>query len=262
MPNARSIRLTIRDGAHVHHTAGLAPGALQVNLVILPSESASDFAEFCDANAQACPLIAVTEPGQTDLPLLGSQIDIRRDVPAYNIYRSGTLAQTCTDLTEFWRDDLVSFALGCSFTFEHALLQAGIPVRNIEADTTVPMFRTHIGTEPSGPFHGPLVVSMRPIPEDRIEEATAISALYPWAHGAPVHIGDPDKIGIPDITAPDWGAPTEIRDGEVPVFWACGVTPQAALANAALPFSITHRPGHMLVTDLSEDDPFGARNPQ
>ncbi len=262
MFDARSIRRRVRDGTHARHTAGLAPGALQVNLVILAKDVAKEFSDFCNANAQACPLIAVTEPGQTDWPMLGSKIDIRRDVPAYNVYRHGRLAQTCADLTEIWRDDLVSFALGCSFTFEHALLRAGLPVRNIEANATVPMFRTNVGTKPVGPFRGPLVVSMRPIPDDRVDEARAISARYPWAHGAPVHVGDPGKIGITDLTAPDWGTPSEIRTGEVPVFWACGVTPQTALLNAALPFSITHRPGHMLVTDLPQDDPFGGRNPR
>lgn len=254
--DARQVRHLNRAGLHRGHTAGLAPGVLQTNLVILPKDSARDFETFCRANPHACPLISITLPGQTDWPDLGIEIDIRRDLPAYNIYRHGLLDETCLNLETVWRDDLVSFALGCSFTFENALVQAGIPVRNIEADTTVPMFRTDVRTVACGPFAGPMVVSMRPIPEGRIREAAEISARYPWAHGAPVHVGDPAQIGIADLGKPDWGDASEVREGEVPVFWACGVTPQAALEQAKLPLCITHRPGHMLVTDLPEGDPF------
>lgn len=203
--DARQVRQRIRAGHHRGHTAGLAPGALQANLIILPKANAKDFETYCRTNARACPLISMTEPGQTDWPELGSEIDIRHDLPAYNIYQDGAVKETCLDLDAVWRDDFVSFALGCSFTFEHALLQAGIPVRNIEADTTVPMFKTIVSTNACGPFAGPLVVSMRPIPEGRIREAAEISAHYPWAHGAPVHVGDPGAIGVTDLAKPDWG---------------------------------------------------------
>ena len=253
--DAREVRRRIRVGQHTGHTAGLAPGVLQVNLVILPEPAANDFAGYCDANTQACPLISMTLPGQTDWPALGVDIDLLHDVPAYNVYRAGYLEAAHTNLADQWRDDLVSFALGCSFTFEHALRRAGIPVRNIERNTTVPMFKTNIPTVSCGPFGGPLVVSMRPIPKDRIKQVEEICAHYPWAHGAPVHAGDPLDIGFCDVDSPDWGDPSEIQNGELPVFWACGVTPQAALMQARLPFCITHRPGHMLVTDLPEDDP-------
>ena len=260
MTDAKEARRRIRLSHHLGHTAGLAPGALQVNLVILPSVYADDFEAYCRANLQACPLIAKTEPGQTVWPDLGADIDIRCDVPAYNVYQGGTLTATCLDLVDWWRNDLVSFALGCSFTFEHALLRSGIPVRNIEAGTTVPMFKTKIETTPSGPFGGPLVVSMRPVPTDRVDDAIRITSRYPLAHGAPVHVGDPGALGIVDLTSPDWGAASHINQNEVPVFWACGVTPQAALERAQMPLCITHCPGHMLVTDLPEYGPFLVRN--
>lgn len=189
--SAQQVRKHIRQGHHREHTAGCAPGCLQVNLVILPAAYAKIFRVFCEHNPRACPLISQTEPGQTDWPELGMDLDVRLDVPFYNIYERGELSVTVSDLTAYWRNDLVAFALGCSFTFEHALLRAGIPVRNVEANTTVPMFRTNIRTVSSGPFGGPMVVSMRPIPEDQVEQARDISARYSWAHGAPVHVGDP-----------------------------------------------------------------------
>lgn len=171
----------------------------------------------------------------------------------YNIYRNGELDDSTTDIVDLWRRDFVAFALGCSFTFEHALLRAGIDVWHITNDTTVPMFRTSIPTVPAGPFHGDMVVSMRMIPDDRVDEAVAISARYPLAHGSPVHVGNPEAIGITDITRPDWGDPAPILQGHTPVFWACGVTPQAVIRNAMLPVCITHKPGHMLITDVPED---------
>ncbi|MEM9198806.1 MAG: putative hydro-lyase [Pseudomonadota bacterium] len=253
------LRAEIRAGRFGGHTAGLAAGRLQVNLVILPERYAPDFAEFCAANSKPCPLISSTQPGQTGWPALGAGIDIRTDVPAYNVYEAGRLSASPTRLDGVWRDDLVSFALGCSFTFEHALLRAGIPVRNIELDLTVPMFRTSIETQPAGPFGGPMVVSMRPIPKPLVDRAVEVSGQFPWAHGTPVHIGDPTEIGIRSLSAPDWGDQLAIGPDEVPVFWACGVTPQAALDRARPDLCITHRPGHMLVTDLDQDDPFSAQ---
>ncbi|MEL6235462.1 MAG: putative hydro-lyase [Pseudomonadota bacterium] len=256
---AAQLRAEIRAGRYRGHTAGLAAGRLQVNLVILPERYADDFAAFVAANPKPCPLIARTAPGQTDWPALGAEIDIRSDVPGYNLYEASQLTASPARLDGVWRDDLVSFALGCSFTFEHALVRAGIPVRNIERDITVPMFRTGIETQPAGPFGGPMVVSMRPIPKPLVDRAVEVSGRFPWAHGAPVHVGDPAEIGIRSLAAPDWGDALAVGPDEVPVFWACGVTPQAALDRARPDLCITHRPGHMLVTDLDQDDPFGTQ---
>ncbi|MDD9717563.1 putative hydro-lyase [Dinoroseobacter sp. PD6] len=257
-----SVPAEIRSGQHQGHTAGLAPGCLQVNLVVLPASHAQAFGEYCALNPRPCLLILLTTPGQTDWTELGTGLDVRRDVPAYNIYENGVLSRTVPDLLNDWSDDLVTFALGFSFTFEHALLRAGIPVRNIATNTTVPMYQTNRETRSAGPFAGPLVVSMRPIPAAKVAKAHDISAQFPWARGAPIHSGDPKVLGIEDLDQPDWGDTSETRDGGVPVFWACGVTPQAALEEAELSLCITHRPGHMLVTDLPEHDPFRAGNLQ
>ena len=249
---APELRQAIRSGRYARHTAGLGRGVLQANLAILPAENALDFMRFCQRNPKPCPLTAVSETGDPILRTAGADIDIRTDVPAYNIYRDGRLAESRTDIGDLWRDDLVTFALGCSFTFERALADEGIAMRHIDEDLTVPMFRSSIRTVPAGPFGGAMVVSMRPIPEDRVDDVIRICRTYPLAHGAPVHAGDPAKIGIRDVVAPDWGDAVAVRPGEVPVFWACGVTPQVALERAGLPLCITHKPGHMLVTDIPE----------
>lgn len=228
----------------------MCDGALQGNLAILPAAHAVDFARFCALNPQPLPLLAQGRPGDPTLPTLGLDIDIRRDVPGYCVIRNGEVAATVPDIVELWRDDLVTFVLGCSFSFESALAAAGIPVRHQDADRNVAMYRTNRLTDPSGPFGGPLVVSLRGIPAERVAETQAICACFPLAHGAPVHAGDPAEIGIGDLHAPDWGDPPVLGAGDVPVFWACGVTGQQALRHARLPFAITHLPGHMLVTDL------------
>lgn len=251
-PPAR-IREAIRAGRYRSHTAGLGTGFLQANLAIMPVEYALDFMRYCQRNPKPCPLVGVSETGDPSLPTLGSGIDIRTDVPTYNVYRDGVLADSVHSLLDLWQDDFVTFALGCSFTFESALVQAGVRVWHLEHDTTVPMFRTRIPTVQAGPFRGPMVVSMRPIKKEHVDLVVAISRKYPLAHGAPVHAGDPSEIGIADIGRPDWGDPAPVADGEVPVFWACGVTPQAAIAQARLPICITHKPGHMLITDVGED---------
>lgn len=247
------LRAAIRAGDYRSHTAGLGKGYLQANLAIMPEAYALDFMRYCQRNPKPCPLTGVSDTGNPKMLTMGRDIDIRSDVPAYNIYRDGRLAGSVHDIGDIWRDDLVVFAIGCSFTFEHALMQAGIPLWHIEHDKTVPMFRSNIDTVPAGPFSGKMVVSMRAIPEDRVDETVAISRRFPLAHGAPVHWGDPAGIGISDITLPDWGDPAPIGPGEVPVFWACGVTPQVAIEAARLPLCITHRPGHMLITDVAED---------
>lgn len=247
-----ALRADIRAGRYRSHTAGLGAGYLQTNLVILPEAYALDFMRFCQRNPKPCPLVGVSDTGDPMMRTLGHDIDIRTDVPAYNVYRDGSLEGSVTDISDLWTDDMVAFALGCSFTFEDALARAGIAVWHVEHDTTVPMFRSNIQTVASGPFSGRMVVSMRAIPADRVDDAAAISRRFPLAHGAPVHAGDPSELGISDISRPDWGDPAPVGPGTVPVFWACGVTPQVALEAAAPPLCITHKPGHMLVTDIPD----------
>lgn len=248
-----SVRSAIRKGAYRAHTAGLARGALQSNIAILPEQYALDFMRYCQRNPKPCPLSGVSDTGDPMMNTLGSDIDIRTDVPAYNIYRQGKFDQTTTDISDDWQGDFVTFALGCSFTFEHALIRAGIKLWHIDNNTTVPMFRSNIETVPAGPFHGKMVVSMRAIPSAQLDLASQISRRFPLAHGAPVHAGNPAEIGIMDVGKPDWGDPAPLPEDHLPVFWACGVTPQVAIEQAGLPICITHRPGHMLITDVDED---------
>ena len=246
---AQAVRRRIRRGEISGHTSGLAPGMVQGNVVILPADLASDFLRFCQANPKPCPLLAVSEPGDPALPALGADIDIRSDVPRYRVFRKGEMVEEPTDIAHLWRDDLVIFILGCSFSFEWALLEDGLPIKHMGRGTNVPMYRTSIQTTPAGRFHGPLVVSMRPFrPADAIR-AIQITSRFPGVHGAPVHIGKPEMIGIKDIMKPDYGDAVEVRDNEMPVFWACGVTPQSVIATVKPEFCITHYPGSMLVTD-------------
>ncbi|MGQ3026759.1 MAG: putative hydro-lyase [Ferrovibrionaceae bacterium] len=248
--NAAADRAAIRAGLHTGPTAGLAPGHVQGNLVILPQDWANEFLRFCQANPKPCPLLAVSEVGDPMLPTLGADIDIRTDVPRYRVYRDGELAAEPADIAALWRDDFVTFVIGCSFSFEEALLAAGVPVRHIQMNRNVPMYRTSLPCVPAGRFRGDLVVSMRPLaPADAIR-AVQITSRFPSVHGAPVHLGAPERIGIADIDRPDYGDAVEIGDGELPVFWACGVTPQVAIRNARPPIAITHSPGTMLITDL------------
>ncbi|MHA6327242.1 putative hydro-lyase [Roseivivax sp. CAU 1753] len=248
-----ALREAIRSGQYLSHTAGLGQGFLQANLAILPERYALDFMRYCQRNPKPCPISGVSDTGVPLMVTLGRGIDIRTDVPAYNIYRDGKLSGSAPDISNLWQDDFVAFALGCSFTFEHALMNAGIPVWHIENDTTVPMFRSNIETVPAGPFGGKMVVSMRAIREDQVALAVEVSRRFPAAHGAPVHWGDPAQIGLANLSRPDWGDPAPVPEGHVPVFWACGVTPQVAIERARLPICITHKPGHMLVTDVPED---------
>ena len=247
------VRTEIRAGRYTAHTAGLGRGSLQANLVIMPEEFAFDFMRYCQRNPKPCPITGVSDTGNPMMFTMGNDIDIRTDVPAYNIYRNGRLDISVTNISEIWRDDFVVFTLGCSFTFEHALLDAGINLWHIDNDRTVPMFRSNIETTPAGPFSGKMVVSMRSVCEERVDEAIQISRRFPLAHGAPVHVGDPKAIGITDLSSPDWGDPAPVGANEVPVFWACGVTPQVAIKAAQLPICITHKPGCMLITDIAED---------
>ncbi len=251
---AAAVRRAIRRGAHSGPTAGLAPGHVQANLCVLPAALAPDFLRFCERNPQPCPLLAHSAPGDPRLPALGDDLDIRTDLPRYRVWRDGAMTDEVDDISAFWRGNLVSFLLGCSFSFEEALLAAGVPVRHIEQGRNVPMYRTNIPTTAAGPFAGPMVVSMRPMrPADAIR-AVQVTSRFPSVHGAPVHLGLPDAIGIADLARPDYGNPVDIHPGELPVFWACGVTPQSVVAASRPAFCITHAPGCMLVTDLLNAD--------
>ncbi len=253
--SGRAARLAARAGKAGRHTAGAAAGNLQANLVILPEAHAADFENYCRANPKPCPLLGMTRPGDPGLPALGEDIDLRTDLPGYRVWRDGRLDEEVDEITGLWREDSVGFAIGCSFSFEAALVAAGIRLRHLEEGRNVAMFVTSIATTPAGRFHGPMVVSMRPIKRADVERARAITRSAPNAHGAPIHHGDPEAIGIRDLAVPDFGESVTVAEDEVPVFWACGVTPQMALQNAALPLAITHRPGAMLVTDLLTDQP-------
>jgi uncharacterized protein YcsI (UPF0317 family) len=245
----RAARLAARSGEFNGQTAGVAPGYVQGNLAILPGDLAGDFLRFCHLNPKPCPLLAVSAPGDHRLPTLAEDLDIRTDLPRYRVFRRGELVDEPADIGAHWRDDLVVFVLGCSFSFEEALVDGGIELRHMTCKATVPMYRTSIATTPAGPFHGPMVVSMRPMkPADAIR-AVQITTRFPSVHGAPVHIGKPELIGIADLMKPDYGDPVPINGDELPVFWACGVTPQSVVATVKPEFCITHYPGSMLVTD-------------
>ena len=243
-------RDVIRSGAWTGHTSGLAEGHVQGNVVILPELLANDFLRYCQRNPKPCPLLAVSEPGEALLPGLGADIDIRTDVPRYRVWRDGVLADQPTDISNLWRNDLVTFVIGCSFSFEEALLEAGIPLRHIAQNRNVAMYRSNIATAPAGVFSGPMVVSMRPLKALDAIRAIQITARFPNVHGAPVHLGNPTLIGIADLAKPDYGDAVDVLPDEIPVFWACGVTPQAAITQARPEFCITHAPGAMLITDL------------
>jgi uncharacterized protein YcsI (UPF0317 family) len=248
--SATALRSAIRAGAFTGQTSGQCPGHVQGNVVILPVETAADFLRFATLNPKPCPIIGMSEPGSPMLPGLGDDIDIRSDVPRYRVWIDGKPASEPTDIADLWRDDLVAFVLGCSFSFEEAMIENGLDVRHISLGRNVPMYRTNIACQPAGPFHGPLVVTMRPFKAADAIRAVQITSRFPSVHGAPVHLGNPELIGITDLSSPDYGDPVPVHADEIPVFWACGVTPQAALAQARLPFAITHAPGCMLVSDL------------
>ena len=248
---AQEARLRIRNGAHKGHTAGLAPGYVQANLAIMPKDYAQEFQTFCQLNPKPCPMLAIGEVGSPHLPTLGADLDLRTDLSGYRVFENGEEIVVTDDITEYWRDDLVAFPLGCSFSFEDALLKDDIPLKHFERNECVAMYVSNIDTTPAGRFGGRMVVSMRPFkPADAIR-AVQITSRFPNVHGAPVHIGLPEMLGIEDLEKPVFGgAPPRMAPDEIPVFWACGVTPQVAIERAKPPFCITHLPGHMLVTDL------------
>ena len=245
----QGVRLAIRRGEVTGPTSGMADGYVQGNLAILPKDLAADFHRFCHLNPKPCPLLAASEPGDWRIPSLAADMDLRTDVPRYRVWQNGELVDEPTDVVRWWRDDLVAFVLGCSLSFEAALIEDGIPIRHIEQGCAVSMYRTSIATNPAGPFHGPMVVSMRPMTPARAIRAIQITTRFPAVHGAPVHIGRPDLIGIADLAKPDYGDPVPIGADEIPVFWACGVTPQSVIATVRPEFCITHYPGSMIVTD-------------
>jgi len=245
------VRHSVRSGRFTGQTAGQAPDHLQGNVVILPIRYAADFLQFCLNNPKSCPLIGISNPGETAIPSLGHDMDLRCDIPRYRVFSKGALAEEVHDISNLWREDFVTFVLGCSFTFEEALIRNGYRVRHIEQGSNVPMFKTTIETTPAGVFCGPLVVTMRSFKRQSIPAIFDLSAEYPHAHGTPIHWGNPQSIGIPNLQAPDFGDAVVVPEDEVPVFWACGVTPQAAIARAQPELCITHAPGCMLVTDLA-----------
>ena len=246
------LRHAFRTGVRAGHTSGLAPGFVQGNVAIVPGEHAAAFATYCQLNAQACPVLAMSAPGDWLVPALGDGIDIRSDLPAYRVYRHGAVT-VLPDVTALWQADFVTFVIGCSFTFEQALMEGGVQLRHVQQGRNVAMYRTNIATQAAGPFGGGMVVSMRPIPANLVERACTITARFADQHGAPIHVGDPAAIGITDLQRPEYGDSIAVAPGEVPVFWACGVTSQAALEAARLPFFIAHAPGCMLITDRAAD---------
>jgi uncharacterized protein YcsI (UPF0317 family) len=252
--NGREARLAIRRGELGGTTAGFAPGYVQGNLAILPASLAADFLRFCQLNPKPCPLLAASNTGDYRVPALADDLDIRTDLPRYRVFARGEVIDEPTDIRAHWRDDLVAFVIGCSFSFEEALTDAGIELRHISCGLTCPMYRTNMQTIPAGPFHGPLVVSMRPMTRANAIRAVQITTRFPAVHGAPVHLARPELIGISDLSKPDWGDAVPINEDEMPVFWACGVTPQSVVAVAKPDFCITHYPGSMLVTDRRNSD--------
>lgn len=253
-PTNRDIRMRFRTGESDRQTSGLAPGYLQANLVVVPRSIAFDFLLFCHRNPKPCPVLEVLDVGSPEPRETAPGADLRTDLPRYRVYENGVLVDEPPDIRRWWRDDLVSFLLGCSFSFEEAMQRAGLPLRHIEENRTVPMYRTSITCKSAGAFRGPLVVSMRPLTPLQAIRASEITARYPRAHGAPIHAGDPAVIGIGALDRPDYGEPVTIHTNEVPVFWACAVTPQAAIVNAKPPLAITHCPGRMFVTDVHADE--------
>ena len=250
MMKPSDFRQLVREGGHTGPTAGICPGYAQANLVILPRELAYDFLLFAQRNPKSCPILEVSDTGSRYLKEIAPGADIAKDIPRYRIYEHGVMTGEYTDVSAFWHDDLVSFLIGCSFSFEGELMEADVSVRHIEEGRNVPMYITNIPCQPAGEFQGNMVVSMRPLPYDQIVKSVLVTGSMPKVHGAPVHIGDPAAIGIRDIHTPDFGDSVTIRPGEVPVFWPCGVTPQAVLMASKPAFAITHAPGHMLVTDV------------
>ena len=250
----RTARRIFRRDALVRPTAGMCAGYAQCNLIVLPSALAADFREFARRNPFSCPVLEESEKGSRRLKAIASDVDLARDFPKYRVWRDGVMEDEPLDVEEWWNDDLTAFLIGCSFSFEDALLQAGVPVRHIEEGKNVPMYRTSLDCVPYGAFSGKMVVSMRPMTPELAKKAREITARMPRVHGVPVHMGDPRAIGVYDLQHPDFGEMVTVREGEIPVFWPCGVTPQSVVMNVRPPFAITHAPGHMLIADVKNID--------
>lgn len=249
MQELEELRGKIRSGEYAGPTSGLARGHVQTNLVVLPEDYAFDFLKFCIRNPKPCMVLEVTDAGSPNPQVLAPDADPRTDVPKYRIYEGGELVDEPTDLHAYWEDDLVSFLIGCSFTFEAAILEAGLRLAHQDQNRNVPMYVTSQECIPSGPFSGPMVVSMRPYKPEEIPAAVSASARYPTMHGAPVHVGNPESPGVEDLDEPEFGEAISMDDSQTPVFWACGVTPQAVAMSARPPLMITHSPGHVFITD-------------
>jgi len=247
---SREARQRARRGELTDITLNLAPGIVQCNVTILPKNWATDFLKFCWANPKPCPLLAVSNAGDPMLPSLGEDIDIRTDLPMYRLFRDGVMERDVLDIRDLWQDDWVTFALGCSFSFDEALRDANVPPRHLQLGISTAMYRTNIKATPAGPFRGTYVVSMRPYKPAEAIRAIQVTSRFPNVHGAPLYFGNPADIGIQDITKPDFGDFYPVYEGEVPVFWACGVTPHVIIEQAKPPICITHKPSHMLLTDL------------
>lgn len=247
-------RKKVRNNEFQKPTAGMCPGYAQTNLIVLPWEDAYDFLLFAQRNPKPIPILEVTEVGSRELQTLGNDIDVATDFPKYRIYRNGKMVDEYLSVVDFWREDLVSFLIGCSFSFEDLLVDAGIEIRHITEKANVPMFNTNIPLKQAGKFSGNMVVSMRPIKSSQIATAVNVTNRLPGVHGAPIQIGNPAEIGIYDLAHPDYGDAVTINENEIPVFWACGVTPQAAVMASKPKFAITHSPGHMLITNISNKD--------
>lgn len=245
-----TLRAACRTGAFDGPTSGHAPGHVQANMVILPADYAEEFREFCAKNPKPCPVLEILDAGDPEPKNIAPGADVRTDLPRYRVFRDGEAVDDPTDVTELWRDDLVTFMLGCSFIAESVLMEAGLTLAHIAETGFVPMYRTTRETVPVGRFKGPTVVSMRPFVPEEADRAAKITAHYPMAHGAPIHIGDPGELGIRDINEPEFGRAVTIMPGQTTAFWACGVTPQEALAAAKPPLAITHCPGQMFVADI------------
>jgi len=252
--SASEVRKLIREGKWTKPTSGLALGHAQANMIILPKDWAFDFLLYATRNPKPCPILDVTEPGDPETRIIAPGGDVRTDIPKYRVWENGELVDEPTDILSVWRDDLVAFMIGCSFSFEAALIEAGIRIRHMDCNVNVPMYLTGVPCVPAGRFSGNMVMSMRPVPHEQVVKAVTCTAKFPAVHGAPMHVGDPSAIGVKDINKPEFGDPVTINPGETPVFWACGVTPQAAVMKSKPPFAITHAPGYMFIADKRDAD--------
>ncbi len=247
------LRKAMADGLWLDTTVGLGLGYLHTNVAILPEKYAFDFLLYCVRNPKPCPVIHVSEPGDPIINTVSAGSDIRDDISRYCVFEKGELVATPTSLRDYWRPDAVTFLLGCSVTFEQALINNGVPMRHHAQGSTPGVYITDIPCAPAGQFAGPVVASVRAIPGHLVSRAVEVTSRYPWGHGSPLHIGDPSLIGV-DLSKPDYGDVPVFEEGDVPVFWGCGVTPQLALSEAKPEYMFSHYPAHMYVADVTSDN--------